>query len=269
MLINWFTVFAQILNFLILVALLRWVLYRPILKVLRQRQRLIEERWQASEQTQAEAQQALAAYQQQQQDLQTQRATLLAEARAAADQERQQQLAQVRQEIMAQRVVWQADLHQAQAEWLHTLRQQVMQQTTAIARQALTDLANVGLERQVVAVFCDRIRHLDAAQRQVIAQALHETDQPIAVYSGFDLPPDLRQQMIDTWHDEFGGTQPFTFATAADVLCGIQLKLAGQEIAWSLDTYLQDLEQRLSNVLTQEGSAHHEQSLSAGAGHLR
>ncbi|MGQ9873571.1 F0F1 ATP synthase subunit B family protein [Leptodesmis sp.] len=62
MLINWFTVFAQVLNFLILVALLQWFLYQPILKVMQKRQTLIAERWQEAERLQAEAQQALATY---------------------------------------------------------------------------------------------------------------------------------------------------------------------------------------------------------------
>ena len=122
MLINGFTVFAQILNFLILVALLRWVLYKPIFKVLNQRQKGLEERWQEAEQLQTEAQQALLAYQQQQQDLADQRQSLLAAARAEAEQERQRQIIEIRQEAADQRADWRADLHQAQQAFLINLR---------------------------------------------------------------------------------------------------------------------------------------------------
>lgn len=269
MLINWFTVFAQIFNFLILVALLRWFLYKPILKVMHKRQALVEERWQASERLQAEAQQALAAYQQQQQELQHQRAELMAAAHAAADQERHHQLAQVRQEMSAQRAAWQTDLHQEQGAFLRTLRQQVIHQTTAIARQALGDLANADLERQIVGVFCDRIHHLDPAQHQVIAQALAQSDQPILIRSSFGLPPDLRQQIIDTLHAQFVIAQSIDFSTTPSLLCGIDLKLAGQEIVWSLDTYLSTLEQRLSTALTHEETTHYDPHLSAGASRLQ
>ena len=269
MLINWFTVFPQILNFLILVALLRWFLYKPILQVMGKRQALIEERWQTSESLQAEAQELLTIYQQQQQDLQNQRATLLAEARAAADQERQHQLAQVRQEMIDQRLDWQADLHQEQAAFLRTLGQEVMHQTTAIARKALTDLANADLERQMVGVLCDRLRHLDAAVHQAIAQALaQQPHQPTLVRSSFALPPDLRQQVIDALQAQFSDAQPIDFATNPDLLCGIEIKLTGEEIVWSLDTYLHTLEQHLATALTQENAAHHGQPSSAGTGHL-
>jgi F-type H+-transporting ATPase subunit b len=265
-LINWFTVFAQVLNFLILVALLRWFLYQPILKVMQKRQTLIEERWQEAERLQAEAQQALATYQQQQQ--QQQQATWLAEARLAADQEWQRLLGQVRQAIADQRTAWQAELHQEQAAFLRTLRQNVIHQTYAIARQALKDLANADLEAQLVQVFCDRIRQLETPQHQAIAQALSQTNQPIPIRSSFELPPDRRQQVTDALRTQFALSQPIEFVTTSDLFCGIEIKLAGQEIVWSFDTYLQTLEQRLSNALAQEETSHHEPHFSAGAGCL-
>lgn len=268
MLINWFTVFAQVLNFLILVALLRWFLYKPILKVMHNRQIQLEERWQEVEQLQAQAQQAIATYQQQQQELEQQQAALLAEVRITAGQERQHLLAQIRQEIADQRAAWQADLHQEQEAFLRTLRQQVIHQTYAIARQALRDLANADLEQQMMQVFCDRLRHLDDPQRQAIAQALSQTHQPILIRSSFEMPPDLRQPVIDELRSQFAIAHPIEFVTAPNLLCGIEIKLAGQEIVWSLDTYLQTLEQRLSTALNQEGASHHEPQISAGTGCL-
>jgi F-type H+-transporting ATPase subunit b len=267
-LINWFTVFAQMLNFLILVALLRWVLYKPILKVMHKRQTLIEERWEAAERLQVKAQQALATYQQQQQELQQQQAAVLAEARATAEQERQHLLTQIRQEIADQRTAWQADLCQEQDSFLRSLRQQVIHQISAIARKALRDLANADLEGQMIRVFCDRLHHLEPPQRQAIAQALSQTRQPLLIQSSCELPPELRQKVIDELHSQFSISHPVEFVTASNLLCGIEIKLAGQEIVWSLDIYLQTLEQRLSNAFTLEETSHHEPHFSAGAGCL-
>lgn len=268
MLINWFTVFAQVLNFLILVALLRWFLYQPILKVMQKRQTLMAERWQEAERLQAEAQQTLTTYQHQQQELRQQQATWLAEARLAADQERQRLLAQVRQAIADQRAAWQTELHQEQAAFLRTLRQNVIHQTYAIARQALKDLANADLEAQLVQVFCDRLRQLETPQHQAIAQALSQTNQPILIQSSFELPLALRQQVTEALRTQFAIAQPIEFVTTSDLFCGIEIKLAGQEIVWSFDTYLQTLEQRLSHALTQEETSHHEPHFSAGTGCL-
>lgn len=254
MLINGFTVFAQILNFLILVALLRWVLYKPILRVMNQRQQQIQERWQGAEQLQAEARQVLADYQRQQQDWDNQRQAQFAAVGAEVEQERQRQMAQLRQEADQQRGDWQADLHQAQAALVHRLGHQVIQQTTAVARQALMDLASADLERQMVAVFCDHLRCLPAEQHHTLAQAL-TPDLPVAVRSSFSLSSDLQQQVINALGAAFGVTPAVEFSTTPDLICGLELRLAGQEVVWSFDTYLTTLEQRLATALTEKSTA--------------
>ncbi len=43
MLVDWFIVVTQIVNFLILVVLLRWLLYRPLLSLIRERQASIRQ----------------------------------------------------------------------------------------------------------------------------------------------------------------------------------------------------------------------------------
>ncbi|ACB01190.1 MULTISPECIES: F0F1 ATP synthase subunit B [Cyanophyceae] len=246
MLIDWFTVFAQILNFVILLGLLRWFLYKPILQVMAKRQAQLAEQWQTATDLQAQAHQALEQYHQEQQSLQAQRASFLAAARAAADEERQRQLLTLREDIQAQREAWEADLHQEQRAFFHTLRQQVSQQVVAIARQALRDLANATLEQQVVARFCEQLQHLSPAQRQ---QINHLETPPEAVFIRTAFPLDvthqaqIKQSLATTL--ELDGT-PIHFVTVPELGCGIELKLAGQEIVWGLDPYLDQLEQTLA-----------------------
>ncbi len=57
MLIDWFTVFAQIINFLILVFLLKRFLYEPIISAMDEREEKIALRMQAAEQKRNEAEQ--------------------------------------------------------------------------------------------------------------------------------------------------------------------------------------------------------------------
>ncbi|MGQ9873570.1 hypothetical protein [Leptodesmis sp.] len=177
-------------------------------------------------------------------------------------------MGQVRQAIADQRTAWQAELQQEQEAFLRTLRQNVIHQTYAIARQALKDLANADLEAQLVQVFCDRLHHLDSSQQQAIAQTLSQTNQPILIRSSFELHPDRCQQVTEALRTQCEIPQLIEFVTTSDLFCGIEIKLAGQEIVWSFDTYLQTLEQRLSNALIQKETSHYEPHFSAGAGCL-
>lgn len=245
MLINWFTVFAQILNFLILVGLLRWLLYKPILQVMEKRQQKLLEQWQNVEKLQGESAKALAIYQQQQREFQEQKSALLAEVHVSIHQQQQQQLQQLQDEITTQKRSWQGELEQEQRALLQTLRQRIIQQITAIARQGLTELANGDLEEQMVLCFCDRLSQLDDGQREIMNQALAQTEGAILVKTSFAMSPALRQQLQARFQTIFNVTQTMETAIAPNLLCGIELNLAGQEIVWSLDSYLQGLEQNL------------------------
>ncbi|MEB3228092.1 MAG: F0F1 ATP synthase subunit B [Synechocystis sp.] len=252
MLINWFTVVAQIINFLILVALLRWFLYQPILQVMQKRQNRLEQQWQAVETARTEAQQTIDQYQHKQDHLAQQQQDLLAQARGEAEQERQRLFTETRQEIAAQRHTWQENWYQEKAAFLRTLRQQIIHQTLHIARQALTNLAHASLEQQIIQVFCDRLTRLDPEKHAAIGQALTQNDDlPLQIISHFEIPVDLRQQVIDTLQSQWDCALSPQFVTDRQLLCGIQLKLAGQEVCWNLDTYLQNLEQRLADAMNQ------------------
>lgn len=245
MLIDWFTVFAQLLNFIILLGLLRWLLYKPILQVMAKRQAQLTEQWQTATDLQAQAQAALSQYRHQEREIQEQRASLLAEARAAADEERQRQLLTLREDIQAQREAWEADLQQEQNAFFHTLRHQVLQQVMAIAKQALRDLANQDLEQQMVARFCRQIQQLSPAQRQQI-QTLGAQPETILVRTAFPLDDADQQTLRQTLTTELHLNSPqIIFTTVPELGCGVTVKLAGQEIVWSLEQYLDQLEQEL------------------------
>jgi F-type H+-transporting ATPase subunit b len=251
-LINWFTVIAQIINFLILVALLRWFLYQPILQVIQKRQNRLEQQWQAVATARTAAQQTIDQYQQKQETLAQQRQAFLSQAQVEAEQERQRLFTTARQEIAAQRHTWQENWYQEKAAFLRTLRQQVIHQTLNIARQALANLANAPLEQQIIRVFCDRLTHLDPEKHAAIGQALTQNDDlPLQIISHFEIPADLRQQVIDTLQSQWELVPSPQFLADGNLLCGIRLKLAGQEVCWNLDTYLQNLEQRLTDAMNQ------------------
>ena len=78
--IEWFTFAAQIINFVILVALLKRFLYGPVLRMMDQREQRIAERMNDAERTRREADEEAEQLRRQQQQLEHQRETLLVQA---------------------------------------------------------------------------------------------------------------------------------------------------------------------------------------------
>src|SRR5665647_2533116 len=97
MLIDWFTVGAQALNFLILVWLMKHFLYKPILHAIDQREKLIASELAAAAATQSDAQKEREEFQHKNETFDQQRAELLSNAMDEVKAERRRLLGEVRQ----------------------------------------------------------------------------------------------------------------------------------------------------------------------------
>ncbi|HUM71633.1 MAG TPA: F0F1 ATP synthase subunit B, partial [Chloroflexota bacterium] len=145
MLIDWYTVIAQIINFLILVLLLRRFLYRPIMNAMAERERKIANRLAEAEAQRLAAAEEIETYQQKNAAFSQERENLMREAQAEVAAQQQAWLAQARTEVNMTRTHWQKALAEDKESFLQAVRQQTGQQTYQAIRRALTDLADVEL----------------------------------------------------------------------------------------------------------------------------
>jgi F-type H+-transporting ATPase subunit b len=247
-LIDWFTIIAQIINFLILVLLLRRFLYGPILRAMEEREAKIAARLQEAARREQEAEQETKTWRQKNQELETMREDLLRKAGQDAEDWRQNLIRKARQEVSDVRARWQQSLEQEQEALLAEIRKRTIRQVHAIARRALSDLANADLEHHLVEVF---IRRLGEDGRAEVTDALRQAQKPLVVRTAFASPPDMRHTLRAAVQDRIGGEVDVRFETIPDLICGIELQADDYKIAWSLDDYLASLEEDLIQALGQ------------------
>lgn len=257
MLIDWFIVVAQIFNFLLLVALLRWVLYAPILRIIQQRRGRIEDDLRQARDSRESAQEHLEAQQRLRLALEAHRQKLLAEAEAEVEAQRRRKLAQLRGDVALQRNRWQDALRKESDACLAAVRKRSLVEIEAIARKALEDLADVTLEHQIVRVFLERLRHLDNPQRAAIHAASCRSSEPVVVRTSFPLTPELREDVLEGLGTVLADTDGVTFLEDPELPVGIQVGIEGQSIGWTLDRYLGSLEQHLLQNLQQREEPRH------------
>ena len=218
------------------------------MQTIKKRQKMIDARWKDAEIAQEEAQQEADNYRQQQQELQQQKETVTAQMLQKVEQEHQQLLIKARREVEEMQMKWREALSQEQNDFIRSLRQQIAEQTNSIVRHALQDLANADLEQQIIISFCQRLQEMDENQKQIIAQSLQNSSQPIIIKSSFEISPESRQQIIKALQIQIVSNNPLEFQTSPDLICGIQIKLAAYVISWNLDDYLQTLESRFQQL---------------------
>jgi len=255
MLIDWFTVGAQALNFIILVWLLKRYLYKPILNAVDAREKRIAAELSDADAKKAEAKKERDEFQQKNEAFDQQRAALLSKATQEAAAERQRLVDEARKAA--------DDLSAKRAETLRTevdsLDQAILQRTQsevfAIARKALTDLAGASLEERICDVFLDRLRNIDAESKAGLGKALTTASEPAVVRSAFDLTQAQHAAIQKALNETFSADIHVRFEAAPKLISGIELVSNGQKVAWSVADYLGALKKGVNDLLKKAAPA--------------
>ena len=249
MLIDWFTVGAQAINFLILVWLLKRYLYKPILDAIDARETKIAAELADAEAKKAEAQQERNEFQHKNEEFDQQRAALMSKVADEAKAERQRLLDEARQGADALRARRQQALTQEQNALNVEITRRTSEEVFAIARKTLTDLATTSLEERICDVFTRRLRELSSEAKEDIASALKGLSDPALVRTAFELPSQQRDAIQQAINETFLADIPVRYEVAPEIIGGIELSANGRKVAWSIDDYLVSLQTSIGELL--------------------
>ena len=249
MLIDWFTVGAQVLNFLILVWLLKRFLYKPVLAAVESREQRIQLETKAAAAKQLEAQAQLDDLTGKNRAFDEQRAAKVAEVIEQSNSQRERLLDEARKEADELRAQNASSIRNDRARMGSEMARLAGDEVFNIARKVLTDLAGVDLEECMAAEFVRRLRALDSEAKKLLAAAVAHSSEPALLRSGFDLPARDRETIQKALNETLGADVPVRFDTAPDAICGIELLANGQSLAWNISDYLDVLQQKACGLL--------------------
>jgi F-type H+-transporting ATPase subunit b len=255
MLIDWFTVGAQALNFLILVWLMKRYLYKPIRHAVDEREKRIAAELANADAKKAEAQKEHDEFQHKNEEFDQQRAALLAKATDEAQAERQRLLDEARKAAVALSLKRQETLRNEERDLHRAITSRTQQEVFAIARKALTDLATVSLEERLGEVFTRRLREMDGKAKEGLGEALKTASGPALVRSTFALPAEQRAAIQNALNETFSAEVHVRFETAPDLVAGIELTTNGQKVGWNIADYLASLQKGVDDLLKKKEAA--------------
>lgn len=250
--IDWVAVVAQIVNFLILVWLLKRFLYGPILRVMEERQERISREMDEAGEREAAAKEEERRHREARRELDEQRDEMLDEAREEAEATRRQLVEQARHEVQDLERRWHESLREEQDAFVRELRERMGRQVCSVARRALEDIANQELQAQVLSVFTQRLRELDDERRDELRAALADDDRAPRITSAFALTSAQRNELQAAAREALEEDLQLSFEESDELLCGIELAVGGLKIAWSIDSYLDALEHSVVGAIERE-----------------
>jgi F-type H+-transporting ATPase subunit b len=255
MLLDPFTVGAQILNFLILVWLLHRLLYGPITRVMADRDARIQSQMDEARRLHEEAtalgerhQALLAAFEEERHARQT-------VAREEVEAWRHTHLQAVRTEVEALRHRWVQAIAQEKRAFLHELRRRAGREVLAVTRNALRDLADASIEERIVARFLGQLDAVAPQDRDALVAAAEADGHRVHVRTAFTLPEAEQARVTDKIRATLGAGVTAVLERDPGLVGGLELRAGGLTVAWTIDDYLSSLEAALAEAFGQDQQA--------------
>lgn len=238
--LDWITVIAQILNFLVLVWLLKRFLYRPILDGIDAREAEIAARMSEADRAKAKASKAEAEFVARKQKLLEEDAAVVEAARAEAERQREALLAEGREALQQEEQEWRTHLAHEQRQFVTELYRASADTLYELLGRALRDLAEADLEERMALHVIGRLRTLaeelgtaagNATEATVTShQPLSETTRDLLTREVQALVPGI----------------PLRFVADPHQSPGLVVRLGSAQLVWTVDSYIQNLAEQLS-----------------------
>ena len=253
--IDWFVFLAQIFNFLLLMYLLKRFLYGRIIKAMDDREAKIAARFAEADELKTKAEEEALLYEKRNQSLNEKKETMLNEATLAAEAKRKELMEKVRVEVDAVKARWQDMLIREQDAFFYDLRQRAAKQLYATARKALSDLADADLEERIVEEFLRRVQSLDEEKSTQLRKAISGGGNRVTIQSAFGIPSPRQKQIEEVLKKQITNGFTIRYLQEPDIVSGIEMRVNGHKIAWSLNEYLETLVESLTETLQKEAHA--------------
>ncbi|MGV8877760.1 MAG: F0F1 ATP synthase subunit B [Sphingobacteriaceae bacterium] len=249
--INWFTVIAQVINFLVLVWLMKKYLYKPILEAVDKREKKIAADLAVAQNKMTEAKKEQAEFQKKSEVFDRRKKKMMDQAIAEAEDERQKLLdaakkeaETIKQKMADASIALQKDLN-------NQLAKKTQQHVLTIAKKALADLASTTLEKQSVQVFISKIKSLTGKDKAQFINAFHSDADPVSVKSAFELSATEQKHIQTAISALLGNDNAYAFNTDPKLIGGLELSTKGYKLAWSFSAYIDSLEKSMELAMSE------------------
>ncbi len=257
--ISWINVIAQIVNFLILIWLLQRILYKPIIGAIDERREKIEQQQAEAKNKQQAADDEALKYTAMQKDLDRKRDVLMAEARSNAEDTYKKLIKEMRNKVLSQKNEWLEGVAAEQQAFLEAVRSNTIEVFSRMAQKTFKDLSSQTLEQQIAIQFIHKLRDLSNEEIVPFKKVENGNSRQANISSTYALSKQIKHDITQAIHEKINKELVVRYEETDRIVCGIEMRIGGFVVRWSLDGYLEDmnadLKQELEHTLMQVNKA--------------
>jgi F-type H+-transporting ATPase subunit b len=236
MTLDWSTFLLEILNFLVLVWLLKRFLYRPVLEVIEQRKTRVEKALQDAQAAQAQAQALREQHESRLADWQKQQEHARAQLHTEIEAERQTQMEALRASLQDERERRKLLQTRQEAALASQVQSQALLQAGAFAGRLLARVAGPEAEARLAAMLIEALARLPEARVAEVRRAVAEQPGPVRVTSAYPLPEETRAALAAALERLLTQRPQLEFGEDEKLVAGLRVAIG----PWVLRASVQD-----------------------------
>ena len=260
--IDWFTLGAQVFNFILLAILLWFVLYRPVREAVDEREEEIESRVESAREEKEEAESLMEEHRRKKAELEEKRDSLIREAEEEAEERRKELKKEIREEMEKARNRWRESLRQEREAFLLELSRRVREEAFQVMSRGLADLIQAGAPEAMAATFLQRARETPEEDREAFSRAVAGAQGRCTLQSSLEIPEESREEIRDLLQDwardaEENGdlSVSLELEVEEDGPRGLELWAGDRKLAWTVESYVEELKEEVAGVLDSEAGS--------------
>jgi F-type H+-transporting ATPase subunit b len=244
--IDWFTAFAQLINFVVLVWLLKKVFYRPLLAAIDDREKRLSDELASAQTSKIEAERMCADYEHKKNEVEEQSVEILRVARLRADEERKSLEEKARKDADELRVQFQKNLLLEEKQIASQIAEQTQAEVMALSRKLLLLLADENLENRILKQFLKRLQSIGDDERSRLKNSIASFSGNCLLRSSFELSQEQKSQVeVAVSQLQLSGER-LVFEVAPELLSGVDLRAGGLTYSWNASDFFVLHEEKLS-----------------------
>ncbi|MDX2481591.1 MAG: F0F1 ATP synthase subunit delta [Desulfuromusa sp.] len=234
--LNWSTFLLEIINFLVLVWILKHFLYKPVLDVIARRRAGIEDRLAEAQHLHDEADTLKGEYENRLTDWEHERQQGKAALAQELSEERVRQMKVLQTTLAEEREKTQVAELRQRAKTAREIEHHALQQSAQFATRLFTLAAGPELETSLFDLLVDNLSSLSSDQIAVLNTQWGEQPEIIMVASAYPLAENRRQRLEEALTEVTGLSVPINYEQIPDLLAGLRVTIG----AWVLHVNLCD-----------------------------
>lgn len=247
---DWFTIAAQAVNLLILIFLLHRFLYKPVSEAMDERRKKIDEKFEKADKLIEENEQKKEELKQKEKEISDRKDEILYEAKEDAKEKSKEILAEAKENAKEKQDKWLANFEKEKKKMIEHFRRDIGQYAFMFTSQILNDMADQDIESQIIRKFGTKIDDLIQDKDKDIKQIIEKAEGKINIETSFEINKEQKERIEKVIHEKIDIEQ-IEYEINKDMIAGISLSIDGHQIKWSIEDYIDNLEDKYLNELNE------------------